>query len=132
VTKVAEEFSSAVCLRFLWPLKNISNQVLLYIFALDTLLFLTKKTSSLYGIATRFFSETKKLTVGKILDLYTINRALSNAPLKCSSYSRSFSVFFKPYNTSAVHSYLYIYIRITIYRDGKRKQRMKKKRGIEI
>jgi hypothetical protein len=30
-------------LRFLWPSKNISNQILLYIFALDTLLFLTKK-----------------------------------------------------------------------------------------
>jgi hypothetical protein len=56
----------------------------------------------------RFFSETKKLTVGKILDLYTINRALSNAPLKCSSYLLLFfSIFYvKPYNTGAIHPYM--------------------------
>ncbi len=58
----------------------------------------------------RFFSETKKLTVGKILDLYTINRALSNAPLKCSSYLLLFfSIFYvKPYNTGAIHPYSFI------------------------
>jgi hypothetical protein len=39
---------------------------------------------------TRFFSETKKLIVGKILDLYTINEALSSARVKCSLCSLLF------------------------------------------
>ncbi len=67
---------------------------------------------------TRFFSETKKPTVGKILDLYTINGALSNTPLKCSSYSLLFfSIFYvKPYNTSAIHPNTLIILRVRVSR----------------
>jgi hypothetical protein len=46
-------------LRFLWPSKNISDQILLYIFALDTLLFLTKNTSSLYHITSQSYIKDK-------------------------------------------------------------------------
>ncbi len=39
---------------------------------------------------TQFFFETKKLTVGKILDLYTTDGALLNARLRFSSHSLLF------------------------------------------
>ena len=57
---------------------------------------------------TRFFSKTKKLAVGKILYLYTINEALSNVRLKFPPYSLLFFsiFFFQPYNTSAIHPYM--------------------------
>jgi hypothetical protein len=42
----------------------------------------------------RFFPETKQLTVGKILDLYTTNEALSNVRLKISPYSLLFVSIF--------------------------------------
>jgi hypothetical protein len=50
----------------------------------------------------------KNLTVRKILDLYTINEALSNAQLKPSLKSLLFfSIFFvQRYNTSAIHPHL--------------------------
>jgi hypothetical protein len=42
----------------------------------------------------RFFPEAKQLTVGKILDLYTTNEALSNVRLKISPYSLLFVSIF--------------------------------------
>ena len=57
----------------------------------------------------RLFSEMKKLTVGKMFDLYTNNRTLSNVQCKFALYSLSFfSLFYvKPYNTGAIHSYIH-------------------------
>ncbi len=57
--KLRNSFSVPFVLRFLWPSKNISNQILLYIFVLDTLLFLTKKTPSLYDIVSQSYIENK-------------------------------------------------------------------------
>jgi hypothetical protein len=53
------------------------------------------------------FSETKNMTVGRILDSYTTDGALSNVRLQFSSYwLLFFSIFYcKPYNTSAIHPY---------------------------
>ncbi len=41
--KSRKSFPTVLVQICLWPLENISNQILLYIFVLDTLLFLTKK-----------------------------------------------------------------------------------------
>ena len=56
------------------------------------------------------FSGTENLTVGKIVDSYTTNRVLSNAQVKSVLSSLLFFsiFFFKPYNASAIHPYIYI------------------------
>jgi hypothetical protein len=53
-----------------------------------------------------FFSEMKKLTVGKIFDLYTTDRALLNLQCKFALYSLLFFSIFcgKSYNMSAIQS----------------------------
>jgi hypothetical protein len=64
-TKVRKRFSAPFILRFFWPSKTFSNQILLYIFALETLLFITKKRSSRYDIQS--WSYIKNKINGKLL-----------------------------------------------------------------
>jgi hypothetical protein len=57
--KFQKSFPLSFVLRFLWPSKNISNQILLHFFALDTFLFLARKISSLYDIASQSYIKNK-------------------------------------------------------------------------
>jgi hypothetical protein len=52
-------FPTPFVLRFVWSSKNIFNQILSYIFALDTLLFLAIKTASFYDITSQSYIKNK-------------------------------------------------------------------------
>jgi hypothetical protein len=77
-----------------------------------TIYFIVSKNHGKYAFFNKmsFFSETKQLTVRKILDLFTTNEAILNVRLKFSKCSLLFFsiFFFKRYNTGRIHAYISI------------------------